>query len=401
MKHSLLRIFTLYLILLALAACGRGSDIPTPNAEATIAAAVQATTTAQSQMQAAIDAAVQATATAMTMTMTANAALTPTPTPIVITTTETVTEIITEIVYVPQDVYVTMSEEELEALIDDSVEQAVAATEASAQAASTAAADDTVTSDEVETVEVYVQLAEETIAYAEDVLETYGQLYAESSAEMTASLNAIEQELAALNESAASLATSLEEISTTLEAGLTLAEESIAQLENAAAQAQSTADQAQAQAQVWQSSLQAQAQRAKDAQAALASQPADFSALIQTIQPQQMAADLPAALQMSRSFVEVAQRSLADGRIDQNEILAIAQAGANASAGLKGFGGPQLQGMAGSIDSVTGALARNDLLGARQGLEGISGQLPAVGSNGAAAPARPGNVQPPAGGRRP
>jgi len=318
--------------------------------------------------------------------MAANAALTPTPTPIVITTTETVTEI----VYVPQDVYVTMSEEELEALIDEAVEQAVAATEASAQAASTATSDAAVTSEEVQTVEVYVQLAEETIAYAEEVLATYGQLYADNSAEMAAALNGIEQELATLNQNAASIATSLEEISTTLESGLELAEESIAQLESAAAQAQTTADQ-----------VQAQVDRAKETQADLANQSADFSALIQTIQPQQTAADLPAALQMTRSFVDVAQRSLADGRIDQNEIVAIAQAGANASAGLKDFGGPQLQGMAGSIDSVTNALARNDLSGARQGLEGIDAQMPALGSNGAAAPARPGNVQPPTGGRRP
>jgi len=398
MKFSLPRIFTLCLILLALAACGRGANTPAPNAEATIAAAVQATTAAQAQTQASIDAAVQATATAMA----ANAALTPTPTPIVITNTETVTETITEIVYVPQDVYISMSEEELEALIDEAVEQAVAATEASAQAASTATSDAVVTSDEVQTVEVYVQLAEETIAYAEEVLATYGQLYADSSAEMVAALNGIEQELATLNQNAASIATSLEEISTTLGAGLELAEESIAQLENAADQAQIAADQAQAQAQVWQSSLQAQVDRAKDAQAALANQSADFSSLIQTIQPQQMASDLPAALQMTRSFVDVAQRSLADGRIDQSEIVAIAQAGANASAGLKDFGGPQLQGMAGSIDSVTDALARNDLPAAHQSLEGIDAQMPSLGSNSAAAaPARPGNVQPPTGGRRP
>nr|HRJ44671.1 hypothetical protein [Caldilineaceae bacterium] len=369
------RILFLCLLLFALAACGRGRESAnTPDVEATVAAAVQATTIAQTQTQASIDAAVQATATAMT----ASAALTPAPTPIIITTTETVTEI----VYVPQDVYVTMSEEELEALIDESVAQAVAATEASAQAASTATADDTVTSAEVETVEVYVHLAEETIAYAEEVLATYGQLYADSSAEMVAALNGIEQELATLNQSAASMATSLEEISTTLDAGLALAEESIAQLENAAAEAQVTVDQVQAQAQVWQASLQAQADRARSAQAALQNQSADFAAIIQTIQPQQIAADLPAALQMTRSFAEVAQRALADGRIDQNEILDVAQAGANASAGLKSFGGPQLQAMAGGIDSVTGALARNDLPAARQGLDGINAQMPSIGSNG-------------------
>lgn len=388
---TLPRILILCLLLFALAACGRGRDTAAaPDVEATVAAAVQATTSAQAQMQASIDAAVQATTTANS----ANAALTPTPTPIVITTSETVTEI----VYVPQDVYVTMSEEELQALIDESVEQAVAATDASAEAASTATSDGAVTSEEVESVEVTVQLAEETIAYAEEVLAIYGDLYADSSAEMTAALAGIEQELATLNQSAASIATSLEEISATLDAGLALASESIAQLESAAAEAQSTVDQAQAQADVWQSALQTQADRAKAAQATLQSQPTDFVALIQNIQPQQMAADLPAALQMTRSFAEVAQRSLTDGSIDQNEILAIAQAGADASAGLKSFGGPQMQGMAGTIDGITSALARNDLPAARQGLDGLNAQMPAVGD---AAPARPGNIQPPAGGRRP
>ncbi|MBI3959568.1 MAG: hypothetical protein HY328_12235 [Chloroflexi bacterium] len=405
MKRNFPRILLLCLALFALAACGRGRDTASaPDVEATVAAAVQATTAAQAQMQSSIDAAVQATATALA----ANAALTPTPTPIVITTTETVTEVVTdtvtetvtEIVYVPQDVYVTMTEEELQALIDQSVEQAVAATEASAQSASTATSDAVVTSEEVQTVEVYVQLAEETIAYAEEVLATYGQLYADGSAEMVAALNGIEQELATLNQSAASIATSLEEISTTLDAGLALAEESIAQLESAAASAQATVDQAQAQAEVWQTALQEQADRARATQSALQEQPTDLTALIQNIQPQQMAGDLPAALQMTRSFAEVAQRSLADGRIDQNEILAIAQAGADASAGLKNFGGPQVQGMAGTIDGITSALARNDLPAARQGLDGLNAQMPAVGTNPAPA-GRPGNVQPPAGGRRP
>ncbi len=399
------QILALCLALLLLAACGRdGKNAPAPDVEATVAAAVAATTTAQAQTQAAIDAAVQATATSMA----ANAALTPTPTPIVLTTTEivtetvveTVVETVTEVVYIPQDVYVTMSEEELEALIDESVEQAVAATEASAQAASSAAADDTLTSEEVAAVDVYVQVAEESIAYAEEVLATYGQLYADNSAETTAALAGIEQELATLNASVASMAASLEEISTTLDAGLELAEESIAQLESAAAQAQTTTEQVQAQLHSWQTSLQAQLDQLQNGQTALENQPADFAAIIQNIQPQAAAGDLPAALQMTRSFAETAQHSLVDGKIDQNEILAIAQAGANATAGLQAHGGPQMQGMTGNIDSITSALARNDLPAARQGLDGLNAQMPTVNS-GPAVPSRPGNVQPPAGGRRP
>ncbi|MFZ1755233.1 MAG: hypothetical protein WBO46_19610 [Caldilineaceae bacterium] len=394
---TLPRIFVLSLLLFLLAACGRGRDINnTPNVEATVAAAVQATAVAQTQMQVSVDAAVQAT----TVAQNASAALTPTPTPVVITTTETVTEIVTEIVYVPQDVYVTMSEDELEALIDEAVAQAVAATEASAEAAAAATSDAVVTSQEVESVEVYVHLAEETIAYAEEVLATYGQLYTDSSAEMVAALNGIQQELATLNDSAASIATSLAEISTSLEAGLALAEESIAQLESAAIAAQATADQVQAQAVVWQAAVQAQVAQAQTAQAAFQNQAADFAALIQDIQPQQMAADLPASLQMVRSFAEVAQHSLADGQIDQNEILAIAQAGANASAGLQRFGGPQMQGMSGSIDTITSALARNDLPAAQQGLDGLNRQMPAIGA-GNGMTDRPGAVQSPTGGRRP
>jgi hypothetical protein len=404
MNRYFVRICLLCLTLFLLVACDRGGDAaPTPDVEATVAAAVAATTTAQSQMQASIDAAVQATATAMA----ASAALTPTPTPVVITNTQivtnTITETVTEVVYVSEDVYVTMSEEELEALIDDAVDQAVAATEASAEAAA-AAADDTVTSQEAESLDVYIHLAEETIAYAEDLLATYGQLYGDSSAEMVAALNAIEQELAALNQSVASMAASLDEISATLDAGLTLAEESIAQLESAAAEVQTSVDQVQAQTQVWQSTLQAQADRARDAQATVQTQATDFSAIVQAVQPQATANDLPAALQMTRSFAETAQPSLADGRIDPTEMTAIAQAGANASAGLKAHGGPQMQGMAGSIDGVTNALARGDLLAAQQGLAGLNAQMPSVNSAPTIPdrPANPVNVQPPAaGGRRP
>jgi hypothetical protein len=59
-----------------------------------------------------------------------------------------------------------------------------------------------------------------------------------------------------------------------------------------------------------------------------------------------------------------------------------------------------MEGMAGNIDGITSALARNDLPAARQGLDGLNAQIPTL-DGGAAAPSRPGAIQPPTGGRRP
>ncbi|MEZ4737645.1 MAG: hypothetical protein R3E79_62005, partial [Caldilineaceae bacterium] len=115
------------LLLCALTACGGRDSTEDVNVEATVQAAVAATATAQVNQQATIDAAVQATVQATTQASVA-AAPAVTPTPIVIT------QIVTETVYVPEEVYMTMTQEEWAALINEAVQQATSATVAYAAA---------------------------------------------------------------------------------------------------------------------------------------------------------------------------------------------------------------------------------------------------------------------------
>ncbi len=126
-KKPALALFIILLII-ALSACR--SAQPTPDTQATVNAAIAATGTAQASLQATIDAAVKATVTAA-----------PTPTPSV--------------------QYVTMSEEELAALIDQAVAEAITATQQCSTATTTATADGAVTQEEVNTVQVYLVDAEE------------------------------------------------------------------------------------------------------------------------------------------------------------------------------------------------------------------------------------------------
>ena len=85
-----------------------------------------------------------------------------------------------------------MTEEELAALIDAAVAEAVAASEETATATTAATADDTLTQEEIETIEIYLSGADEAIAYAEELIEAYYGLYGELALETIELLIAIE-----------------------------------------------------------------------------------------------------------------------------------------------------------------------------------------------------------------
>jgi hypothetical protein len=68
-------------------------------------------------------------------------------------------------------------------------------------------------------------------------------------------------------------------------------------------------------------------------------------------------------------------RALDDDRISQTELADIAQLGANASAGLNAHGGPQLQRLAGSINDITGQIARGQMPQARANVGNLEASL--------------------------
>jgi hypothetical protein len=323
------------LLLVTTTACGAGAPTATPDTEATVAAAVAATSTAQAGMQATIDAAVQATGAAAP-----TPASSPTPS---------------------SEEYVTLSEEELADMIDEAVTEATTATQTCTTAATEAAADDAITQEEVAEVEAHAVEAEEAIAYAEELITAYCDLYGELASETIDLLLAIEEDLATMAESTAAIAATLQEIDTALARGLALAEETIAQLEGAAQAASAKAAEIQAQNQAWLHDLQAELEtRAADALA---------------VQPDNVAADRRAAILSAFEYVDAVRDGLADSRISQSELIHIAQLGANASASLSAHGTPQLQQLSGSINDITSQVARGQMPQAKASLGSLESAL--------------------------
>jgi hypothetical protein len=345
-------------------------------------------------MQAAIDAAVQATSAAQTTSDSTVAVATPIPTAVIVT--EYVTQMLTETVYVPQDVYMTMTEEELAALIDDAVDEATAATLAYSSAATAATTDGAVTTTEVDTVAVYVQLAEETVVYAEELLTVYSDLYGTNTAAIVNAVAGVEAELATITESTAAMATALIEIESTLDAGLTLAEETITQVETAAATATANAQAAVAQSATLVGNVQAEVATYQET---LQGTKEDFTSLIQSAQPQVVAATQAEVLRDVFTYADSVRGALADNQISSTEMQQIAQLGANAVAGINSQGG-RFSTLSPALTDVSKAIARGDLSGARQGLGQVEAQLPSRDNLGAVGAGANGD-RPAVGGNRP
>ncbi len=328
--------FATSLLIIATIACGGATPTATPDVQMTVEASIAATETAQADVEATVAAAVEATSVAA-------------PTPVDVPTPT------------PSAEYVTMTEEELVALIDQAVTEATVATQQCSTAVTDATTDDNVTQEEVDTVTVYVTGAEEAIAYAEELLYIYYDLYGDLATEALETLQMIEQDLVAVADSTAAVAAALEEINTTLQQGLELAEETIAQLESAAEAASAKAAEIQAQNQA----------RIQDLQAEIETRMADALA----VQPNDIATDRAAAVQSAFDYLDTARRAMDDGRVSQDELANIAQLGANAAASLNAHGGPQLQQLSGSINEITAQIARGQMPQASASLGNLAASL--------------------------
>jgi hypothetical protein len=254
--------------------------------------------------------------------------------------------------------YVNLTEEELIALIDEAVAEAVTATEQATTAVTYTTTDDAVTSEEVVYVYDYYYYADYYVEYAEDLMAEYYTLYSDLATDMIVELNAIESELTQLNDTLTSIDSSLQEISSTLEQGLAVAEESIAQLESAAQQAQVNAQELQTQAQDMISVLQAEQQGRVDQ--------------LSQIQPNNIPTDKITALQSAFDFVDFANTAMSDNKLSRDELTNLAQLGKNAQSGFANFGGadrpgggPDLTQFSGKFDEITTQFARGQMPQAR------------------------------------
>jgi hypothetical protein len=94
------------------------------------------------------------------------------------------------------------------------------------------------------------------------------------------------------------------------------------------------------------------------------------------VQATEIATNRVEALQSAAQYVESVRSALADQYISPQELSAIAQSGANASAGLEAYGGAQLQNLVASIDALTAQLARGQWPQAQLNLGALESALP-------------------------
>jgi len=322
--------FVLLLSALTLLACGTTAPAspatPTVDVSSLAGTAIAATATSAANQSALVNTAVAATTAAM-----------PAPTP------ATVIE------------YTTMSEEELAALIDQSVNEALAASQQATNTTTQATSDGTVTQEETVTVQVSAVAAEQAIAEAEALMEAYANLYGAYASEAIASMNAIEEDLNSISQS-------LETMASIAEQGSQNAQAAIEQLNAAAQSASQQASEVQTQVSNLMTKVKSQLDQRE--QGALA------------VKPDKVAQNPAEAVESARKFAETFRSALGDKKITPDELNKIAQLGANASAGLKAHGGPQSSESIARIDALTRQAARGQWPQARKGLDEFEGGLP-------------------------
>jgi hypothetical protein len=335
------------LILSALVACQNAQ--PTVDTSATVNAAVQATHAAQASLNATVEAAVKATSAAMQPTAAstgAAASKSATPKPASATATP-----------IPSATYVTMTEEELAALINQAVQEAVAATTTATTATTTYSADGTLTAQEVQALQTSVATAQSEISQALALAQAYYDLYSQIATESLATLQAIEQDLNSMAASMNSMAASLQQISQTLAQGLTLAQSTITQLQATAQKAATTAQNAQTKAKTFNNAVKTELD--KLATTALSTKPTNIPT------------DLRSTAQSVNTYIETVRSALGDSKVTKIELSSISVAGANAVAGLNAHGGAQFQGLASAINSTTSQIARGETQKAKTSLGGL------------------------------
>jgi hypothetical protein len=248
-----------------------------------------------------------------------------------------------------------LSEEELAALIDTAVSEAVTASEVASDSTTEATADGTVSTEEVETVTVYVDGVEQAIAYAEELIAAYEDLYGAYAEEALDLLAEVEQDLETIAQSSA-------EIAAIVEQGSEAASAAAAQLNAAAEQAQTKAAEAQAKVASLTQKVQAQIQ-------------AREQMTLQTM-PTEIAANLADAIRQLYAYFDGVEAAFRDRKIDPAELQNLAQLGANASASLKQHGGAQLSGFSDKINALNSQLARGQWNQAQRSLPEFKRVMP-------------------------
>ena len=354
--HRRTILYLAFTVLIIAGGCASGSmratPTPTPDLQATVAAAILATATAEAAEAARIATAVAATQTAIapsyaesTPTPGASGPATPAPQDI------------------PTETYLTMTEEELAAQIEDAVNEAVAGTESAATATETATADDTITQEEIGSIEAVIADADEAIALAEELLLVYADIYGELATETLVLIDDMEALLATMTEMVIVMTDILVDVDAALEQGVEVSAQHLADLEAAAIAAGTNAIALQQQAAAWPTTVEAELTGRADA--ALA------------VQATQIADSRVDAIVSAYDYIEITREALSDRRLSQDELNAIAQVGANATASILAKGGAQMQGIPDKLNAITAGVARGQIPQVSSQLQSLEGAIPA------------------------
>lgn len=312
-------------LLIMVTSCGA----PTSSEEldTQIQTAIAETAQAEATFQVAVDQAVEATVIAMPPT--------PSPQPTV-------------------DPY-TLTEEELAALIDASCEEAAAASTEASAATTQAASDGTYTEEEIYDTMYYVYDAEAAIAYAEELLYLYDDLYGLYASEALNLLYAVEDDLA-------ELAAAMLEVEAILSLGAETASAALEQLNTTLENVQPKAEEVRNKAQEYKDNL----------PAVLAERENSFANLA----PTEIASDRDGAILQVYTYLDSVKAAFGDRKISPDELGQIAQLAANAQAGINQSGGPLLKGFGGNIEGITRSISRGDWPSAQRDLGGFEASLP-------------------------
>lgn len=313
------------ILISSLFACSRQTN--EDNIDDQVQTAIAETAQVEATFQVAVDQAVEATVIAMP----------PTPTP-----------------QATVDPY-TMSEEELAALIETSCEEAITAYDEASTATTQATSDGTYTEDEIYDTIYYVYDAESAIAYAEELLNLYYDLYGAYANEALDLLYQVEDDLE-------ELAYATTEIETILAAGAEAATAAIDQLNTAIENAQPKVEE-----------LQTKVQEHRD-KFPTALQERENSFL--NLAPTEIASDRDGAILQVYDYLDSVKTAFADRKISLDEMGQIAQLAANAQAGINQSGGPLLKNFSGNIDGITRNISRGNWPTAQRDIGGFEASLP-------------------------
>ena len=315
----------LFILISSLTACGspKGSD----NLDAQVQTAIAETAQAEAAFQVAVDQAVEATVIAMPST--------PTPQPTI-------------------DPY-TLTEEQLAELIDASCDEAAAAYEEASSATTQATSDGTYTEEEINDTIYYVYDAEAVIAYTEELLSLYNDLYGVYASETIDLLYAVEDDLE-------ELASSMTEIEAILSQGAETASGALEQINATIENTQDKANEVRAKAQEYRDNLPAVLEERENHFANLS--------------PTEVANDREGAILQVYSYLDSIKNAFGDRKITPDEMNQIAQLAANAKAGISQSGAPRLQDFSGNIEGITRNLAHGNWPTAQRDVRNFEASLP-------------------------